>query len=247
MYLHYKTPNTDVSVSCARLRTNPDGGTTIRIVAISDLHGFLPDIVPAGDVLLIPGDVVVDNFSGIPGVQWDRKMQADWMRNEFYDWLDRRKHRHIIGIGGNHDFILEGKIANELPWNYLKDESIEIDGVLFHGSPWTPTFGGWAFMKPDNKLAAHWEKIPDNVDVLITHGPPQGILDIPGGHYGPESVGSSTLRWTLDNRLNNLKLHVFGHIHHSRGQVHSNGVTFANVTHVNEGYKPVHHPMVFDI
>lgn len=223
----------------------------MRIVAISDLHGFLPDPkeMPEGDVLLIAGDVVIDNYSGIPGAEyWDRSQQAAWMRDAFDKWLNWLPYDNIIGIAGNHDFVLEGKLGKVLHWTYLEDESVEIDGILFHGSPWVPTFGGWAFMKPDRELSEHWDRIPKETDVLITHGPPWGYGDLTDGTWGPpEHVGSNSLRWRLDNDFPNLKLHVFGHIHPARGVWEFDNRTYANVTHVNNKYEPVYGAMVFDV
>jgi Icc-related predicted phosphoesterase len=219
----------------------------MRIVAISDMHGWLPHALPPGDVLVIPGDVVIDNFSGVG--MWDRKAQAAWMRHIFAEWLAGQDYKAIIGIAGNHDFVLQGKIAEEMPWIYLEDESTEVDGVLFHGSPWVPTFGGWAFMKPDSQLPEHWDKIPESVDVLITHGPPFGYLDVTAGWEGdpPANVGSSSLRWRLENGFENLKLHLFGHIHPAYGKITVGDRIYANVSHADSEYNPVNPPMVFDI
>lgn len=219
----------------------------MHIVAVADLHGWLPENMPEGDVLVIAGDVVIDNFSGLG--EWDRASQAAWMRTNFAEWLNRQDYKAIIGIAGNHDFVLDGKIANEMPWIYLNDNSTMIDGILFHGSPWVPTFGGWAFMKPDSQLPEHWDKIPRSVDVLITHGPPFGYQDVTAGweEEPPKNVGSSSLRWRLENGFKDLKLHVFGHIHPSYGKTIVGDRTYANVTHVNPKYEPVNPPMVFDL
>lgn len=229
----------------------------MKIVAISDLHGFLPDpkVMPEGDVLLIAGDIVPDNFSQIPGAEyWTRSQQARWIGGTFVRWLEWLPYERVIGIAGNHDFVFEGTLPHRLPWTYLNDDSVVIDGLTFHGSPWVPTFGGWAFMKPDRELSEHWDRIPKETDVLITHGPVWGYGDLvepyEGKKYGitePQHVGSSSLRWRVDNEMPNLKLHVFGHIHPARGVWEVDGRTHANVTHVNSQYKPVHDPMVFDV
>lgn len=215
----------------------------MRIVAISDLHGYLPSVMPEGDVLIIAGDVVIDDLQGY----WDRQSQTSWMRTNFAGWLEGLNYDSIIGIAGNHDFVLTGQLGRELPWIYLNDESIDIGSILFHGSPWTPAFGGWAFMKPERELPEHWDKIPENVDILITHGPPFGYLDVTSPQWGSKNVGSSSLRWRLDNGFPNLKLHVFGHIHPGRGKLEVDDRIYANVTHVNAKYEPIYYPMIFDI
>lgn len=204
--------------------------------------------------MLIAGDVVIDNYKPDATEFWDRQAQAAWMRDEFATWLGYLDYDYIIGIAGNHDFVLQGKIALEMPWIYLNDTSIEIDGLKIHGSPMTPTFGGWAFMKPDSELPEHWDKIPEDVDVLVTHGPAYGYGDLTKaytdswGYTDPaRHVGSSSLRWRLDNGFPNLKLHVFGHIHPANGVDEVDGRIYANVSHVNDQYKPANHAKVFDV
>ena len=110
------------------------------------------------------------------------------------------------------------------------NEEIIIDGIKFYGSPNTPEFMSWAFMKQRGKsIAKIWKKIPDDTDVLITHGPPKGILDLcKDGHVGCQD---------LLERVYEVqpKFHIFGHIHESRGQHKENGTTFVNVTQL-DGY-----------
>ena len=76
-------------------------------------------------------------------------------------------------------------LAREILSNalYLEDSGIEIDGVRFWGSPWTPNFMDWAFMLDrDELLYQKWKAIPEHTDVLITHGPPKGIGDLVAMH-----------------------------------------------------------------
>jgi predicted phosphohydrolase len=98
------------------------------------------------------------------------------------DWIARLPHRHKVIVAGNHDwaFVHEPARARMLfaTAHYLKDAEVMIDGVRFYGSPWQPAFHDWAFNLPRGAaLAAVWAKIPRGVDVLITHGPPNGIGD----------------------------------------------------------------------
>jgi Icc-related predicted phosphoesterase len=44
-------------------------------------------------------------------------------------------------------------------------------------------FYNWAFNRPEDKLVKHWQAIPDDVNVLITHSPPYMI-----GDYVPRSM-----------------------------------------------------------
>jgi len=124
----------------------------------------------------------------------------------------------------------------------LINEGIVIDGVSFWASPYTLTKFNWAFMKPENELEEIWRYIPDKVDVLITHGPPRGILDltISGEHAGSQSL--------LDrSRIVKPKVHVFGHIHETYGSQYNREVHYINASILNEYYQMVNKPVVIDI
>ena len=158
----------------------------MRIAATSDLHGHLPQI-PDCDVLVVAGDI------GPPyGWYHERSRTAwEWLEGDFSDWI-RSTPARVVGIAGNHDLPMERNEdrAKDLPWTYLSDSGCEIDGIKFWGSPWTPTFGEWAFMEGDFRLAARWAKIPADTDVLLTHGPPYGFADV--NEFG-QGCGSKTL------------------------------------------------------
>jgi Icc-related predicted phosphoesterase len=132
------------------------------------------------------------------------------------EWFKAHPHKHKIFVPGNHDFWMQQHEFNyvlEFEKNgvtVLIDKAIEIDGIKFYGSPWTPTFMDWAFMKDDDELQKHWDAIPENTDVLITHGPAYGINDCVHGRK--QHLGSRTLA-TRILELFNLKLHLHGHIH----------------------------------
>ncbi len=210
----------------------------MRAAAISDLHGFLPDVPPC-DLLLIAGDVC-------PVEDHELDFQRRWLTGPFTDWLDRLDAGEIVGIAGNHDFIAEADpgLMRSLPWRYLCDESIDVDGVRVHGSPWTPTFMAWAFMHDEEDLAAVWARIPDEVDVLVTHGPPlgHGDLAVHGVHVGSENLAERLAR------LDRLRLHAFGHIHEAGGSRDTlAGATIANVSYVDFDYRPAHPAAVFEL
>jgi Icc-related predicted phosphoesterase len=210
----------------------------LKVAAISDLHGYLPD-VPACDVLLVAGDVC-------PVEDHDLDFQRRWLEGRFAEWLGGLDAGAIVGIAGNHDFVAETDpgLLRRLPWTYLSDETVEVDGLRIHGSPWTVTFMQWAFMKDEDELVATWARIPDDADVLITHGPPFGYGDLAvhGLH-----VGSGTLAARLGD-LEHLKLHAFGHIHESGGSRDTIGAaTLANVSYVDFDYRPAHPAEVFEL
>ena len=120
-------------------------------------------------------------------------------------------------IAGNHDFLAEKQpsrfrgIMKACGFTYLEDSSCEIDGVKFYGSPWTPWFGGWAFnlRRGSQAIRAMWDAIPGDTDVLVTHGPPKGVLD----SNGLEECGCDD----LGKVSGGIPLHLFGHIHEGHG------------------------------
>jgi len=215
----------------------------MKLVIISDthgLHGQMTNTLPDGDVLIHCGDV---SNVGRPDQILD-----------FIAWFCSHPHPHKIFIGGNHDFGLENKFLMveqalaDLPENvhYLEDSGVEINGIKFWGMPWTPKFYDWAFMtftaEEAIKKAA---MIPVDTEVLISHGPPFGVLDIVT--YGGSHVGCLHLAERL-HHLPMLKLHAFGHIHEEYG---SALVTEGNALYVNAStctlrYTPTNPPIVVE-
>lgn len=148
--------------------------------------------------------------------------------------------KHKLIIAGNHDwgFQTQSLLTEPLITNatYLRDSSVVIDDVKFYGSPWTPEFCGWAFMvSGPEKLAACWEQIPEDTNVLITHGPAYGHLDTI--RSGSENLGCKELTSRME-KLPNLKLHVFGHIHGGYG-VEYGKVIRVNAATCDERYRPI--------
>jgi Icc-related predicted phosphoesterase len=212
--------------------------STVRVAAIADLHGHLPAIPPC-DVLLVAGDVC-------PVSDHRLEFQRAWLEGPFAGWLEGVEAGAVVGIAGNHDFLAESEpdAMRRLPWTYLADETVVVDGLTIHGSPWVPTFRDWAFMRDDAELASVWERVPGDADVLMTHGPPYGHGDlvVDGRH-----AGSETLLRRL-GELDRLRLHVFGHIHEAGGSLgRVNGASVANVSHVDFHYRPVRPAAVFEL
>lgn len=203
----------------------------MKIVAISDTHTYHDYIdLPEGDVLVHTGDF---SFQG-NREEYDR----------FVDWFAKQPHPYKVFIAGNHDRILE---KEKLPVPdgvyYLQDTSLVIDGIVFYGSPWQPEFCNWAFNLPRGRpLAEKWGKIPEDTEVLLTHGPPHKILDhCPGGNVGCEDLLERVLK------LPNLKYHVFGHIHESYGIEVFGTTTFVNASSCTGRYRPINNPIVLEI
>jgi len=138
------------------------------IYHISDTHGF-------HDFLTVPkADLVV--FSGDCSISRDPFIN-EYQVHDFIDWFSEIDIKHKVFVAGNHDTSIEKglitkKIFDDKGIHYLFNETIEIDGYKIWGSPYTPTFFDWAFMKPRNKINRLWKTIPNDTDIVITHGPP---------------------------------------------------------------------------
>lgn len=203
----------------------------MRIVTISDTHSLhrLVPHVPHGDVLIHAGDIM---NSG-----WDWRDIASFNR-----WLEPLPHKHKIVIAGNHDWLFQSNLGESLKLlpadvHYLQDSGVTIDGFKFWGSPWQPEFNDWAFNVPRGEaIKRYWDLIPDDTDVLITHGPPYGIQD--WMHWGDKHLGCEEL-FKAVNRVK-PQLHVFGHIHGGAGVMEADlmGTKFVNASFLKEDYSP---------
>jgi Icc-related predicted phosphoesterase len=212
----------------------------MRIVCFADTHGYHKELnIPDGDILIFAGDMF-----GYPNGE------AKQIKR-FGKWMNQLNHAYKIMIPGNHDRIFERDYyyVTSLLENIfcLNDSMIGIGALKIWGSPITPKFFEWAFIRNRGEaIAKHWEMIPDDVDILITHGPPYGIMDV-APRMKPEDdphQGCKDLSERIA-RLPNLKLHIFGHIHEGYGREEHNGVTYVNAS---KGYHPISNPpIVVDI
>ena len=128
---------------------------------------------------------------------------------------------------------------------YLEDSGVEIKGLKIYGSPHQPTFFDWAFNVRRGKLKQYWDRIPEGLDILITHGPPKGILDQSEPHLGSEHLGCDELMAAVERVK--PKLHVFGHIHGGYGKVGYVNTTFINASICDEQYRPTNQPWVIEL
>jgi len=213
-----------------------------RIVCLSDTHNFHEQIaVPDGDILIHSGDATVNGT--IPEVM------------EFNSWFSSIPHRHKVFVAGNHDwlFMMDNPLARRLMnpnITYLQDSSIVIEGIKIYGSPWQPRFFDWAFnLNRGPEMAEKWKLIPEDIDILITHGPPNGILDLVPRKGWDENTGCEELRKRVEEiaKLGKLKLHIFGHIHCGYGTSEEFGVRFVNASNCDESYQPSQPPIVIDL
>lgn len=221
----------------------------MKVVAISDTHCLHDRLtLPEGDVLVHAGDFC--NYGDIPEVA------------RFHLFLSRvsPNYKEVIVIAGNHDRIFESQssLAESLlrqnldNVHYLRDSSVTIDGIKFYGSPWQPAFNNWAFnLERGEEIASKWALIPEDTDVLITHGPPYGILDdVAFPNDGKPNLGCVDLVEAV-KRISPT-FHVFGHIHidlnfHSTQVEERDGTTFINASICNDNYLPKNPPVIFKV
>lgn len=206
----------------------------MRLVAISDTHGRHAELtLPEGDVLIHTGD-------------FSRRGRVEELE-DFNAWLGEQPFRHRIIIAGNHDWLFErdNAHARALITNaiYLEDSGCELAGLRFWGSPWTPVFFDWAFNLPRGEaLAEVWRRAPAGVDVLLTHGPPKGILDRTTRGV---AAGCEALRDELPRIA--PRVHIFGHIHEAAGRHEQDGTVFLNASSLDARYQPAEAPVVIDL
>ena len=147
---------------------------------------------------------------------------------QFLKWYSSLRAKYKVLIAGNHDFLFEKQrmIAKDLLAKYpdiiyLETEEVVIEGIKIYGEPRQPWFHSWAFnVERGEAIKRYWDAIPEDVNILVTHGPPKGILDMT---MSGENVGCEDLLYRLPY-LEQLKLVVFGHIHEHAGCELINGV-----------------------
>ena len=219
------------------------------IDCVSDPHGYYPEL-EGGDLLIVAGDLTAR----------DTKDELLY----FHSWVTKQKYKKTIIIAGNHDntcvkgypfynrsFAVDGIVMPHNEIEYLCDSGTEFERLKIWGSPWTKTFKGInphckAFtVDTEEELDKIFYRIPNDVDILITHEAPYGILDqidYSEGDSSAMSVGSRALIY--HSRMRQPKLHIFGHIHESYGMDNeSEEIIFVNASHVNEKYQPVNKPI----
>jgi len=175
--------------------------------------------------------------------------------DNFLTWFSEVPgYKHKILIAGNHDEITWNmgynkmrQICYTLDIIYLQDTGIEIEGINFWGSPWSVEYGGWPFMKDDFELDQMWKKIPDNTNVLITHGPAYGKCDEVNQDISVPNVGSRTLEMRT-RELKELTYHFVGHIHDQAGEIYQdeNFLTY-NASIMDFFFMPTGLPHTFSI
>lgn len=216
----------------------------MRVVMTSDTHNLHNRVgtqsdtigsVPEGDVLVHCGDATMGG----------RRREID----EFAGWFLGLPHKRKVFVPGNHDWYFQKTLPRRAQWvddlpgvDILIDDAVTIDGLKFWGSPYQPEFMGWAFNVNAASRRHHFSKMPHDLDVLVTHCPPEGILDeVPDGM----NVGCPELARAVMERT--PKVHCFGHVHHSYGARTLGPTRFFNCAMANERYALANSPHVVDL
>lgn len=218
----------------------------MKILTLSDTHNQ-HDNIPSEYISNLDGTIDLILYAGdMTGSGSRAQVKA------FFDWFSQLPFKHKVVIAGNHDFFFEQapeyeieKFLGEYPGvTYLNDSGVEIDGLKIWGSPITPYFYNWAFNRVGGTIKKHWDLIPLDIDILVTHGPIFGYLDKVDRRY------SKGCTYLLDrvNEIPGLKLFLHGHIHEGYGQIQlESGTQVINASLLNEHYYMVNEPIIVEI
>lgn len=205
----------------------------MKIWCISDTHGLHDQlIVPDNlDMIIHAGDI-----SNSPNSR-ENIIECQ----DFLNWYENLKCENKFLVPGNHDVSFERNLISPLDLEFRGITStihgpMAYDGpdmkLALFGSAYTPTYGNWSFMKPRHRIGQLWEDIPTHLDILITHGPPRGVLDL---SYSVSNVLEYCGDTALYNRIVKVrpKYHIFGHIHNFKDCRNQGSRTFDGTTYIN--------------
>lgn len=227
-------------------------GKNIKVVAISDLHGYLPEI-PECDLLCICGDLVPLN------VQANSRKTRKWLTEEFKPWCESLPCHKVLFIAGNHDLhfenldFMKAQFPKDDKVTYLFNEEYSYqskNGKIYSifGTPYCQIFGNWAFMLPSKELEKAYSKIPENLDILMTHDAPFGISDIllQKEYYTGEHIGNKPLAKAILQKAPKIVCH--GHLHSTSREFEELGYSkVVNCSIKDEYYNPIYDPIVFKL
>lgn len=224
----------------------------MRITVISDTHGRHLELddkhFPGGDLLIHAGD-----FLKFGTYKMELKSFCQW-----YDLFDN--YINNIFVAGNHDLYIVNekddskKVINNHKWiEYLQDDWFIYsdkygEAVKIWGSPWTPKMEGESVFTPprdSEDIKKKWNNIPNDVDLLLTHSPPYGILD--NLIYHDEDMGHLGCKFLL-NRVKEIKpkIHIFGHIHGENEYYFDGNTHYINAALMDDKFFWCKKPITFD-
>lgn len=222
----------------------------MKICAISDLHGFLPELKPC-DLIIICGDSVPLEF------QMSSRRTKKWYANTFAEWADNLSCEKVIFIAGNHELhfprhqiFYEKLFPSSDKITYLCNSEYDYHGYKIYGTPCCQVFGNWAFMFSDDILKNKFKNIPKNLDILITHDAPYGVSDIllqkEYKWCTGEHIGNKILTEAILEKEPKIVLH--GHLHSTNHEFESLGKSkVINCSIKDEFYNPIYEPLYFEI
>jgi Icc-related predicted phosphoesterase len=229
----------------------------MKLFCISDLHGNLNGLDPFGcDLVIIAGD-----FAKMTGwSKWHMYDMKKWIEKKFIPFTQQYKNIQFVITPGNHDLIFDSRrtlnisdISYSINWPenvyILIDRQIEVNGLKIYGTPWVPIISySWAFEAEHDKLIEKFSKIPENLDILITHSPPRiSSCDVDYSlqtNNGP--FGSSELTQAIFEK--NPKYVFCGHIHSGAHNCIDFGNTkIFNVSRLNEDYNIAYEPLILNV
>jgi Icc-related predicted phosphoesterase len=231
----------------------------MKICAISDLHGFLPEIEEC-EILLIAGDI------SPLSIQFNKPEMKKWLELHFAYWIKSLPVKRVFLVAGNHDFYFQNiNNSNILSLEQSCEKLVYINNKTIHyydencklwsifGTPYCSIFGNWPFMRSDEILIEKFKEIPEKVDIIISHDPPHGVGQVDQILGRPrwnneelEHVGNIPLRERLNNT--EFKLLVCGHIHSGdHEECDFNNGKVVNVSVVNEQYKLYYKPFYIEL
>ena len=222
-------------------------GNSLKIWFISDTHGQHQKLsVPKADVVIHCGD---ESDNGNPFLNEPES-------RTFFKWFTELDIPHKVFVPGNHSTAIEQRIVQPADYpevTFLIHDFAIVAGLRVFGSPYTPKFYDWAYMKARSELDVVWQSITSDIDILITHGPPKGILDVTLDIESrePTHVGSRSLRLQVLDRIK-PQIHAFGHIHDEKaivnfGSVVREGVQFINCSCCDIGGRFKNNGMLIEI
>jgi Icc-related predicted phosphoesterase len=209
----------------------------MKFVAISDTHGIheeITDLLPDADCIIFAGDM--------------SKRGGQMECEKFLQWYSKLPYTHKILIAGNHDWFFQqhpdtAKLVMPSNITYLQDSMTIINGIKIWGSPVQPEFHNWAFNRfRGDDIRRHWKMIPEDTDILVTHGPVYGIGDRTwqGLHVGCQDL------WETVNLIK-PKVCIAGHIHEGYGVEERMGIKFINACQLDERYQLINKPILFEL